>query len=414
MSTRIRTWGIAAAGLLVLAGATAASAQQSTAQQKCVNALNLDGSLLAKTQGNENYLCLKKAGLGMLVGTAQACLTADAKLKVQKRRDKTSGDDTKFCGTTPLFGYAGAAAVNATAQQKQLDLVADIFGANLDAGLISCATNKPGCLCQQKILKDVEKVAATKFAEFVLCKKLALKTATTATALVDCVSNAGTAGSIAADTKGKIQSKVDLLNADILKKCDMPGVTAGAFPGACTALSGAALGACLDARVECSVCLAIKAMDGLSVDCDLFDDAAANSSCVPPAPPVTTFKGALLASTGLFTYAAMTGVPGADTECNSNFLGSHACSFPELLAAESAGELVGIKDVGNNTVTSFWAIDSSHSNLVQCGVSVPWDYQTAHTGHQAEVSALNNGTGVLGPVNTGLLCFQQHWVGCCQ
>ena len=57
--------------------------------------------------------------------------------------------------------------------------------------------------------------------------------------------------------------------------------TANVFPGECSGATTGTLAGCLDERVECRVCLAINAIDGLSVDCDLFDDGAANSSCPP-------------------------------------------------------------------------------------------------------------------------------------
>ena len=40
--------------------------------------------------------------------------------------------------------------------------------------------------------------------------------------------------------------------------------------------------ACLDAAIECRVCLALNRADDLARDCDVFDDGAANESCVPP------------------------------------------------------------------------------------------------------------------------------------
>ena len=415
-------WTAAVVGMCTLLSAPGAFAQESTAQQACLNKLNKDGAGVAKAQGKEQTSCLKKAGKSQLTGTAQACLTADEKGKVQGKKDTTTADQAGSCATAPDFGFTSAAAVNSAAVQGQLDLAADIFGASLDPAVLACATDKDGCGCQQKVLKDVEKLAADKLAEFVKCKKAVLKAgASTAASLAACVEDAGTAGSIAADSKGKLQKTFTKLVADIGAACDTPGVT-GAFPAQCNSLTGNALGTCLDRVVECRVCQTINEMDGLSVNCDLFDDGNANATCASGAGPTPTvtpsgptiFQGALLKTFGRFTYGAVIGVPGSDAECNTDFPGSHTCSFPELQAAEAAGELAGVKDVGNNTITSFWAIDSSHPNLVQCGVSVPWDYMTAHTGHQGELAQLTNNTGFLNPPVTGLNCLGQSWVGCCQ
>ena len=81
------------AGVFFLMSSVGAYAQvQSTDQQKCLNAVNKDGAAVAKTQGKENVGCVRGAGKGTLTGTAQACLTADAKGKVGKAKGKTSAD----------------------------------------------------------------------------------------------------------------------------------------------------------------------------------------------------------------------------------------------------------------------------------------------------------------------------------
>src|SRR5262249_48165846 len=92
------------------------------------------------------------------------------------------------------------------------------------------------------------------------------------------VAASGTAGSIAADSKGKIAGARAKLNDAISSKCG--GVsTARALPGLCAGLSGAALGDCIDQRVECRVCLAINGIDNLAVDCDLSPAGQPTTSC---------------------------------------------------------------------------------------------------------------------------------------
>ena len=70
-------------------------------------------------------------------------------------------------------------------------------------------------------------------------------------------------------------------------------------------------------------------------------------------------QGALTATPGRFNYNLTVGLPGANAACNSNFPGTHACSYPELQIAEAAGDLVGLQDTASMTVTSFWAIDNT-------------------------------------------------------
>lgn len=415
---------LAAAALLIAAAAPVAAQPQSPDQQKCLNALNKDGAAVAKAQGLENVGCIKAGGLGKLVGTAQACLTADSKNKVGKKKAKTGSDLTKFCGgaAEPDYGFTSALTVNTAAGDAEVDLVAEVFGADLDAGLASCSSNKSDCLCQQRAAKAIEGVMAAKFGEFVKCKKASLKAPTSESVgdIVDCVSNAGKAGSVAADSKGKIDKKLGVLASTLTKFCGDEG---DALPGDCSGETASALVACLDARIECQVCLAIKGMDDLDdLDCDLFDDAnGSNMSCVFEEPPPMggiVLDGALPPTTGRFNYAMTLGIPGADAFCETNFPATHACSYAELQAAETAGDLVGLQDTNGTNVTGFWAIDSTHANTLQCGVSIPWDYQTAHTGQFAEKVSLNNGTGALGSLQSGqpqgALCLQSSWVGCCK
>ena len=426
------------AGALVLVSVLGAWALQTSGQQACLNTVNKDGAAVAKEQGKANIACVKGGGKGTLIGTAQACLTADAKGKVAKRKSKTVADETKSCTTAPDFGFTGATAVNTAAQQAEVDLVADVYGANLDAAVISCTSDKAGCTCQQKVSASLEKLAATKLAEFVKCKKAALKAgASTAAALADCVANAGTPGSIAADTKGKIAKTVTGLNSTIGKACT--GVT-GAFPGNCTALTQPALGTCLDRQVECRVCQAINEMDGLFVNCDLFDNGSADASCASgtgPTPTVTatptntptptpTFvpgtiiKGSLTATAGRFNYNLAIGLPAANAACNTNFAGTHACTYQELQNAAALNELKFLKDTANVTVTSFWAIDNAQPILQQCnddavgGSDLNWEYGTAHTPSRGQKVSLNNSAGTLGSLQSSLQCnASTSWVGCC-
>lgn len=411
-----------AACLILLGAASGAHAQQSADQQACLNGLNKSGAAVAKVQGQENVGCVKAEGTGKVL-SAHTCMTADSKGKVAKAKGKTTAAQTKSCGTPPSFGFTSASTVNAAGVAAKVDLMTDIFGSSLDSAVISCASNKPGCACQQKVLKSVELLAAVKFSEFVRCKKTVLKNgANAAAALADCVDDAGNEGSIAADSKGKIAKTVAGLTGAIVKSCDGPGVTAGAFPGDCTGLTGTALGTCLDQQVECRVCLAINKMDGLSVDCDLFDDGVANSSCVAPVAPPPIILGALQPTLGRFNYNLTLGLPGANSACNTNFPGTHACSYQELQSAEAAGQLVGLQDVNSNNVTSFWVIDSTAAALQQCqddalgGSLQNWEYGTAHTPSRGERVNLDNGMGTLGPLQTSVQCniAGSSSVGCCQ
>lgn len=162
-----------------------------------------------------------------------------------------------------------------------------------------------------------------------------------------------------------------------------------------------------------------QAKDCVAAACD-----AEPSACPPVAPPVE-LQGALPATVGRFNYNLTLGLPGANAACNSNFPGTHACEYSELLIAEAAGDLVGLQDTTAATVTSFWVIDlSNNADINQCnddvatpGTPVPgtnWQYGTAHTPSRGQRVDLNNPAGTLGAIQPPQQCnFSTRWVGCC-
>ena len=139
-------------------------------------------------------------------------------------------------------------------------------------------------------------------------------------------------------------------------------------------------------------------------------------------PTGQVLKGSLTATPGRFNYNLTLGLPGSDAACNMNFSGTHSCTYSELQAAAAACDLVGLKDTSNATVTSFWAIDSTAPALSQCvddamgGSNQNWEYATAHTASRGQRVTLNNVTGALGSLETGVQCniSGNNWVGCCQ
>jgi hypothetical protein len=164
---------------------------------------------------------------------------------------------------------------------------------------------------------------------------------------------------------------------------------------------------------------------------DVIEEISPTTTTVTMSTTTTTMtsavelQGALLRTVGRFTYNLTLGLPGADAACSTNFPGTHACEYSELLIAEGAGDLVGLQDVGANTVTSFWVIDrSNNADIHQCnddsamsGTPVPganWEYPTADTPSRGRRVDLNNGAGTLGAIQAPQQCnFSQRWVGCC-
>jgi hypothetical protein len=138
-------------------------------------------------------------------------------------------------------------------------------------------------------------------------------------------------------------------------------------------------------------------------------------------PPGVELQGALPPTLGRFNYNMTLGLPGANAACNTNFPGTHACEYSELQAAEAAGDLVGLTDTNSNPVTRFWAIDPLAPILQQCnddqvgGSDLNWEYGTADTPSRGQRVTLNNGTGALGALQTGVQCniAGSSSVGCC-
>ena len=85
------------------------------------------------------------------------------------------------------------------------------------------------------------------------------------------------------DVKGRIDKACTKgLPKTLTKKCSLLDVD-DLIPGCASGVSAAYI----DQKIECVVCLALNALDGLARDCDDFDDGVVNGSMpiAPSAPP---------------------------------------------------------------------------------------------------------------------------------
>lgn len=163
------------------------------------------------------------------------------------------------------------------------------------------------------------------------------------------------------------------------------------------------------------ICLGKAVGQAISLDCAcdvVTTTTTTTATTTTTTPGAAVLKHVLPKATGRFNYDLTIGLPGADSRCNSEFAGARACRFTDLLRAETAGDLVGLRDGSASLVTAFWAIDLDRPDDDQCTVTIPWDYATAHTGQFADVVSLDNAAGSLGSVETAL-CAVTNWVGCC-
>jgi cysteine-rich repeat protein len=255
------------------------SQPQNREQQKCINALNKSLARVARVQGKELCACIKEGAKGELEGTIEDCLMPDViTQKVTKAIRKTvSAEDKKCSNSTPDFGATDSMTVNLAAMQKEIDLVREVFGPDLDEAIFSEGGNtEDSSKCQQLVAGSVEKCQDAKLKEFNRCKKDGLKDERIQSSidLESCMGrdSNGKIAKACAPASGTIRKKID-------KKCAGKGVDlSDAFAG-CDTDDPGDLATCLDEIVECQVCLALNEADALDRDCDDFDDDVINESC---------------------------------------------------------------------------------------------------------------------------------------
>jgi hypothetical protein len=281
------------AGVTLWAAGAAWGVPQTKDQQKCITKVNRAGLKVHEMQAGANRACVKDFGRGGLEQpTAELCLTDDPKGKVLKAQGKTTAAANKFCvgAGVPDFGYSGDANVNTQTKQAEIDLMHDLFGNPVDPGLFTCDPATDECLCQRNMINRIEEVMKVIPRVFLRCKKVGLKEGAddfpngiaSVAELQQCFDDPGLINSVATDPGGQIAEVVEFFTNALNDECEATGVTAVAFPGpACPGLSGIPARDCLIALARCRTCLMINAIDGLSSDCDTFDNAAADVSCPP-------------------------------------------------------------------------------------------------------------------------------------
>lgn len=268
--------------LPLLIQATVASGQLTEDQVECSKGMNAKIEVVMLVRGKGNGGCVKAAGAGSLSSSAQGCLTADPKLKVAKAESKLLNTVAAKCAAPlPPFGYSDPTLASSAVQSQQAELIADVFGSNLDSAIIPCASDKDGCSCQAKVTKAFEKLVAAEAKEFVSCKADVVDKVASAGEMSGCMDNLAQTGSVAADTDGKLAKMRDKLFSAITRSCADSGAAFSAvFPGECgSSANSVDLSECIAAAANCRICLAFNVVDNLTVDCEVFDDGIDNASC---------------------------------------------------------------------------------------------------------------------------------------
>jgi hypothetical protein len=256
---------------------------QGTGNDRCVQRINNDARKVLDARAKANRRCLR-----LYAGTsAEACIAApDAKTDAKKA--KLASTFTSRCSASPpSFGLAsgGAVAIAAAAQRAANDIVHDLLGGSAGVG-----TGDEG-RCQDKVVQRAGQLAVAHWRTFRACKSRGLSGFADATELA--AACLGGPHGPQPDPQGTVSTRVAKLGLAVQSKCVAKGLSplGAVFTGSCSAAADADFTDCVRHRIACRFCEAVQAADGLpaaALDCDLFDNGAADASCVPPPPPTLT------------------------------------------------------------------------------------------------------------------------------
>ncbi len=298
--TIVRPFGLTLA--VATFAAAALAAPQSSDQQRCLNNLTKAGADVVRQQGKSNWKCLRNATNGSVDNlgdlgdtlTAQACLTNDVGDKVAQKQQRTVDRDLSQCQGlgAPDFAYAGAVAINAAASSKSRQIVAALFGPNLDAAVVDADVDGDGADCQEEVLKGANRIVDDMWRIARGGVKAGLKGTNRragAAAALAAHSGDNLQGEILAqsleDLKGKIQGEVDRLAAKAQLRCAGATTSIGQmFPGDCAgSASITALVDCVEGVARGHFYQSVEGVEAMAVACDLTDNGAHDETCVSPA-----------------------------------------------------------------------------------------------------------------------------------
>lgn len=281
--------GCAVVATIVLSASSATAQVQSDDQAKCLASAAKSAAKLVKTQGKENSGCLKaaqKPDTSKFIEssdqrrTAAACLSNDPKGKVAKTVDKLSKVEATCAAAPPDFGFPGITPIGSSTVSQTRSSTTDVFGLLLDASTIDIVNgggyaDKDAAKCQSAVMKGSAKLISTLWKSSSKALKTVLTTATDSASL-----QTELLAALAADTKAT--KAADSLASKSAKSC---GATAQPMAELFRGMScmepadAAAIATCATTAVQCRFCRSLNGSMGLDIDCDDFDDAAANGSC---------------------------------------------------------------------------------------------------------------------------------------
>ena len=234
---------------------------------------------VARAQGKAAERCLAAAAAGRLGASPTAfdeCLDGDTRGTVERARRKLEKREAEGCqvseppelalGDDRLAGSLAASAMTAA-------LARDLFG---DPAAAAASTDRRGSRCQATLLRQANRLLGSIWAEIPAAKAGALaglraEPAVNDGELSELVTETLTGSTRIDGAAAKLHKRVGNACADADAGMAAPG---------CQAASAASLGACAERSARCRACsLLLEADPRLLVDCDVFDDGAADASC---------------------------------------------------------------------------------------------------------------------------------------
>jgi hypothetical protein len=265
--------------------------------QKCVDKMNNGATKVVKVAQKIDAKCLKP-----VPGVVTPCVDAPGDAKTVKQQRKVVDNFTSQCapplawGVNPLnccYGggtndgdictdssectggtCAAGACIAEAAEDAANALTHDLYGADVVA-----AADAKARKCQNAVSKAAGNLLAEHWKTFRLCKRDQFST------IADSADLRATCLEPQPDPKGKIAKRGQKLTLAVNKKCLDKGITGlgGTFAGVCASVADSELSTCVAERARCRFCRAANVADAIvpPTDCDAFDDALANESCVP-------------------------------------------------------------------------------------------------------------------------------------
>lgn len=255
-------------------GADEAAAQINLRAQKCILAMNAVGGKINKLQGADVTRCFKFALRSSLPQgqSLDSCAEGDLTGKIARTRGKLDIVEERRCSTTPPFGTAGSAIAGQAAVDSRLLLAEDWFGTDMDAAVVPFSAQFQNAKCQFLAIRRVDRLLLGMLRAYGRCARDAVRSFDSSElSLSDCV--------LAMDQDRKVVRGQAKLRRELeapAGKCTDRNQSA-LFPGDCAGAGDFA--GCVGDLADCWSCNYLKAAGGLSVDCDLHDNGAADGSC---------------------------------------------------------------------------------------------------------------------------------------